>query len=148
MKLLDVDIPRLLITAPRGKTGKTITTLTIALALILKYGLKVQTFKIGPDFIDPTYHSTITSRPCRNLDPYLQNPQKIINRFITYSKDSDIALIEGVFGIYDSPDRETQIGETEIIARILKTPIILVIDSERINKSIAAIVKGFKDYGK
>ncbi len=146
--MLDIDKPRILITAPRGKSGKTIVTLCIALSIMLKYRLKVQLFKVGPDFIDPTYHSSIVGRPSRNLDPYLQDPQKIINRFITYSKDSDIAIIEGVFGLYDSPDRETRIGETEIIARLLKTPIILVLDAERINKSISAIVRGFKDYSK
>jgi len=141
VRLLDLDKPRIVISALKGKTGKTLTSLTIALGLITHKKLRVQMFKIGPDFIDPTYHSSVTGRPSRNLDPYLQDPQRIIDRFITYTLDSDIAIIEGVFGLYDIAERESGLGETERVAELLKAPIILVLDAERTNRTIAKIVK-------
>ncbi len=141
MKLLDIDKPRLIISALKGKTGKTLTSLIIALGLITHKKLRVQMFKIGPDFIDPTYHSSVTGRPSRNLDPYLHDPERIIRRFITYSLDSDIAIIEGVFGLYDIAERESGLGETERIAELLRIPIILVLDAERTNRTLAKIVK-------
>jgi len=141
VKLLDVDKPRIVISALKGKTGKTLTSLIIALELIMHKKLRVQMFKIGPDFIDPTYHSSITGRPSRNLDPYLHDPEKIINRFVTYTLDSDIAIIEGVFGLYDIAEKYSKLGETERVANLLKAPIILVLDAERTNRTIGKIVR-------
>ncbi len=148
MRLLDIDKPRIVISALKGKTGKTLTSILIALSLVIYKKLKVQMFKIGPDFIDPTYHSAVTGRPSRNLDPYLHDPQRIIDRFITYSNDSDIAIIEGVFGLYDIAERSSKVGETERIAEILKAPIILVVDAERTNRTIAKIAKKLSEDNK
>lgn len=109
-----------------------------------KKGLKVQPFKVGPDFIDPSYHSIATDRPSRNLDSFLMSEAQIRWSFSHATKDSDIAIIEGVRGLYEGLDAVSDIGSTAHIAKILKVPIILVIDIRGITKSAAAYILGFK----
>lgn len=145
LRIVEVATPRLVISAPQGKSGKTIATLAIELALI-KRGLRVQPFKIGPDFIDPTYHTAITHRPCRNLDMYLHGPEKILERFAQYAQDADIAVIEGVFGLYDSVDGVSEFGSTSQIAKILKAPVVVVVNAERATTSIAAVLRGLAEF--
>ncbi len=145
IKVVEVSTPRVVIAAPHGKCGKTIATLAIELALVRR-GFRVQPFKVGPDFIDPTYHTSVTRRPCRNLDMYLHGPEKILERFARYAYDADVAVVEGVFGLYDSVDGVSEFGSTAQIAKILRAPVILVVNAERATTSIAAVLKGLKDF--
>ncbi len=107
-------------------------------------GLKVQPFKVGPDFIDPSYHSIATNRASRNLDSFLMSEAQIRWSFSHAAKGSDIAVIEGVRGLYEGLNAINDIGSTAHIAKILKVPIILVIDIRGITKSAAAYILGFK----
>ncbi len=142
---MELDIPRVVISGIKGKIGK--TTITIAILYTLsKLGLKVQPFKVGPDFIDPTYHRLVSNVWSRNLDAYLMSSEEIIRRFCKYCIDKDVAIIEGVFGLYDSIDGISEIGSTAHIAKILKAPVVLIVDVERMNRSILPIIRGFKQF--
>ncbi|MGC8543614.1 MAG: cobyrinate a,c-diamide synthase [Vulcanisaeta sp.] len=135
-------VPRIVVSSYKGKVGKTTVTLALTTALI-RAGYRVSMFKVGPDFIDPSYHSAITGKPSRNLD-YVLMGDKVKLRFHKYSINSDIAVIEGVSGLYDSVDGVTEIGSTAQMAKILKAPVILVINGERINRTVRAIIRGLR----
>ncbi len=143
--IVELDTPRIIISAPHGKTGKTIVTLAIAYALRSR-GLKVQLFKIGPDFIDPTYHNIVSETPSRNLDVVLHGVEKTLFRLAKYSRNVNIALIEGVFGLFDSPDGISELGSTAYISKLTRTPVVLVLSAERTNKTLVSIVKGLKSF--
>ncbi len=142
---LPVKLPRILISAPSGKSGKTSVTLGLIRAL-KKEGLKVQPFKVGPDFIDPSYHTFISGRTCRNLDSYMFSRDVLLWSLARNSRDADIAVIEGFFGFYDSPDGVSERGSTAEVSKLLKTPVILVLNAERINRGLAAIAKGMVSF--
>ncbi|NVM05009.1 MAG: Ni-sirohydrochlorin a,c-diamide synthase [Candidatus Helarchaeota archaeon] len=138
-----MNTPRILIAGTGSSVGK--TTIATGIMKSLNYkGLKVQPFKVGPDFIDPSYHSIATNRPSRNLDSFLMSEAQIRWSFSHASKNSDIAIIEGVRGLYEGLNAISDIGSTAHIAKILKAPIILVIDIRGITKSAAAYILGFK----
>lgn len=119
--------------------GKTIVTIGI-LAALKKRGLNVQSFKAGPDFIDTGLHRIVTKRPARNLDIWMCGGEYIKCCFDKYSEDADIAVIEGVMGLYDG-----QLS-TARLAGLLNLPIILVVDAYGIAESAGAVVKGFISY--
>jgi len=122
--------------------GKTIITLALLHSLKDK---NLQSFKIGPDFIDPLYHKSITGRPSYNLDSFLLPKDTILSSF--YSKDFDIAIIEGVMGLFDGLGPDFY-GSTAHIAKIIGSPVILVIDGGKLSYSAAAILHGFKSLDK
>ncbi|GKX31287.1 cobyrinate a,c-diamide synthase [Vallitalea longa] len=137
--------PRLIISAPHSGTGK--TTLTIALmATLCKRGLKVQPYKVGPDYIDPGFHETVTGRPSINIDGWLLEESRNIYLFNKYSKEADINIIEGVMGLYDGYGKEPMLGSTAHISKILKAPVILVMNAKGMSTSAAAIVHGMKTF--
>ncbi len=136
-------IPRIVVAAANSGSGKTMITCGIARALKNR-GYTVQTFKVGPDFIDPKYHSLASGRYCANLDSWLMDEGTILKDFSYYCSDADIAIIEGVRSLYDSSDPLSTKGSTYSVAKILKAPIILTIDVRGLNMGAAAIVKGFK----
>ncbi|MEM0097252.1 MAG: cobyrinate a,c-diamide synthase [Conexivisphaerales archaeon] len=140
------DVPRLIISSYKGKNGKTVATLAIASALIKK-GINVSMFKVGPDFIDPSYHEALTGMPSRNLDHVLMK-DKVVDRFNRFSNGKGIAIIEGVAGLFDSPDGITEEGSTAQMAKILKSPVIIVINGERINRTAGAILQGLRGFDK
>ena len=142
---ITIEKPRLVIASYKGKAGKTIATLAIAMALI-KAGYRVSMFKVGPDFIDPSYHTALTGKPSRNLDYVLMGRDGVIKRFYKYSADSDIAIIEGVSGLYDSVDGVTEDGSTAQVAKLLGAPVILVINGERINRTVRALIRGLRSF--
>ena len=140
------NIPRLLIAAPKGRSGK--TTITIGLiAAFVSMGLKVQPFKKGPDFIDPSWLTIVAKRKCRNLDSFLMDREKIKASFVTHSQGADISIIEGAMGLYDGVDIEGS-GSAAEIAKTIKAPVILVVDCTRITRSVAAMVQGFQNFDK
>ncbi len=138
-------IPRVVISAPKGMSGKTIISLGIMYGLA-KRGLKIAPFKIGPDYIDPSYHKVAAGRPGRNLDVMLMGVEGVKKRFVKYAAGSDVAIIEGVLGLYDSVDGVTETGSTAQVAKILKAPVILVLNGERVNRTLRAVVRGLKAF--
>ncbi|MGQ9825131.1 MAG: cobyrinate a,c-diamide synthase [Desulfotomaculales bacterium] len=138
-------VPRLVIGAPHGRSGKTTVTLGLLAALRSEKGLVVQPFKKGPDFIDPGWLSRVAGRDCRNLDVFLMSPENIAASFLTGSAGADLALVEGAMGLYDGVDLQGS-GSTAEIARILKAPVLLVVDCTRLTRSVAAIVMGFQHF--
>ncbi len=136
--------PRVMIAAPAGRSGK--TTVSIGLcSLFSGMGLKVQPFKKGPDYIDPSWLTAASGSSCRNLDAFMMGEKRLIGSFETASPASDIAIIEGNMGLYDGIDKNGK-GSSAHLSRLLKTPVILVVNTARMNRSIAALVKGYMDF--
>jgi cobyrinic acid a,c-diamide synthase len=128
------------ISAPQGRSGKTI--ITIALCDIFKRrGLSVQPFKKGPDYIDPSWLTIAAGRSCRNLDPFLIPEDNLIQAFVQACEDTDLALVEGAMGLYDGLDDHKTTAE---IAHLLNLPILLVVNTSRMTGSVAAMVKGYQ----
>ncbi|WP_027717979.1 cobyrinate a,c-diamide synthase [Desulfovirgula thermocuniculi] len=138
-------IPRLVIGAPRGRSGKTTVTMAVLAALVHGYGLAVQPFKKGPDFIDPGWLTRVAGRPCRNLDGFLFSRRDIYRHFVRHSLDADLAVVEGAMGLFDGVDLEGS-GSTAEIAKIIKAPVVLVVDATRMTRSVAALVQGFMHF--
>lgn len=137
-------IPRVVISASNSGSGKTMLTCGIARAL-RKRGYEVQTFKVGPDFIDPKYLTIASGRKAVNLDSCLMSEEEILRDFENYCEGADLAIVEGVRSLYDSSDPLSLKGSTFSVARIIKAPILLVVDIRGLNMGSAAIVKGFAE---
>lgn len=135
----------IIIAAPVSGSGK--TTVTIGLMECLKRrGLKVAPFKVGPDFIDPGYHRIVTGRPSLNLDGWICSPQVVQEIFALHSEAADIAVIEGVMGLFDGISGKSDEGSTAQIARLTGSTVFLVIDAKGFARSIAALIKGFAEF--
>ena len=122
--------------------GKTSVSLALTAAL-KKRGLTVQTFKVGPDFLDPTYLTVASGRQCYNLDGWMTGREYVRALFENKCEDADVAIIEGVMGLYDGADAATSDGSTAQIAEWLGAPLLLVLDAHGMARSIAAVVKGY-----
>jgi cobyrinic acid a,c-diamide synthase len=134
----------LIIAGERSGVGKTTVTLAL-LSSLCQRSQSVQSFKVGPDYIDPMFHTAITRRPCRNLDPFLTSEQYVQHCFARHSAGVEYALIEGVMGLFDGA-AGTDLASTAHIARHLKLPILLVVDCSRLSRSVAAIVHGYRSF--
>jgi cobyrinic acid a,c-diamide synthase len=134
----------ILISATRKSSGKTTIALGIAAALA-KTGLQVQTFKKGPDYIDPMWLSRATARPCRNLDYYTMSQQEIMNSFSYYSHRAEFSLIEGNKGLFDGLDLNGS-NSNAALATLLDAPIVLVIDTGGMTRGIAPLILGYLDF--
>lgn len=137
-------IPRIVIAGTHSGCGKTTVARGIMEALVAR-GFKVQPFKVGPDFIDPTHHTAICHRPSRNLDAFMMGEAGVTETFTRASRSADIAVIEGVMGMYDGLDGG-MLASTAHVMRILSAPAILVADASGASRSINALVKGFLEY--
>ena len=146
-----VAIPRLVIAAPASGSGKTTVACGLMAALRAR-GLAVSGHKVGPDYIDPGYHALATGRPPRNLDPFLCGEDLIVPLFLrgaTRPAAADVAVVEGVMGLFDGADPATlplpapDFGSTAHVARLLGAPVVLVVDAARAGRSVAALVAGF-----
>ncbi|MHB8916805.1 MAG: cobyrinate a,c-diamide synthase, partial [Desulfocucumaceae bacterium] len=135
------NIPRVVVGAPCGRSGKTTVTLGL-LAALKSRGLVVQPFKKGPDFIDPGWMTLIAGRPCRNLDGFMMSRETIVDSFVRNAAEADIAVVEGAMGLFDGVDIEGS-GSTAEIAKAVAGPVILVVDATRMTRSIAPLVQGF-----
>jgi len=138
-------VPRLIVSSFKGMSGKTIISLALMYGL-QRRGLKVAPFKVGPDYIDPSYHAAAAGRPSRNLDVVLMGERGVVERFIRHSAGADVAVIEGVLGLYDSIDGVSELGSTAQVAKLLKAPVVLVLNGERVNRTLRAIVRGLKAF--
>jgi len=136
---------RLLIAAPASGNGKTTVCAGIIAALVGR-GLKVAPFKVGPDYIDPTYHALAAGQTCHNLDPWLLPPERIVASFAQRSRSADIAIIEGMMGLFDGLSGSDDSGSGADIARLLAVPVVLVLDVSAMARSAAAVVRGFRDF--
>ena len=129
----------------RSGTGK--TTLTLALLAALKSrGCCVQSFKVGPDYIDPMFHGAITKRPCYNLDPVLTSAAYVQQSFCQHSLGADFAVIEGVMGLFDGATGTDDTASTAHVARLLDLPVVLAVDCGRMARSLAALVRGYRTF--
>lgn len=135
---------RLLISAAHKSSGKTTVTLGLCAAL-RKNNLKVQPFKKGPDYIDPMWLSLASGRPCYNLDFFTQTHDEINNLFDCKSAGADISIIEGNKGLSDGLDLDGS-NSSAALARLLKTPVIMVIDTQGITRSVAPLLLGFQKF--
>lgn len=131
----------LLIAGDRSGSGK--TSITLALAALLKKRFIVQTFKVGMDYIDPSYLTGVTGRPCRNLDGYVMTAQEVQGIYDHGCQGAEVALVEGVRGLYEGAEALSNKGSTAEVARLLDLNVVLVINARSITRSAAAIVKGF-----
>ena len=136
--------PRIVIAGTSSGVGKTSVTLALVAAL-RKRGLKVQTFKVGPDFLDPTHLALASGRECFNLDGWMAGREYVQNLFARETADADIAVVEGVMGLYDGADSKTSEGSSAEIAGWLSSPIMLVVNARGMARSIAAMVKGYSE---
>ncbi len=136
-------IPRLIIAATQSGSGKT-TLVTGILAALRAQGLRVQSYKIGPDYIDPGYHALASGLSAHNLDTWLMPPDRLKEIFARTAHGKDLALIEGVMGLYDGGKKG--VSSTAEIAKLLDAPVLLVIDAKSMGVSAAAIALGFRSY--
>ncbi|MDA8415076.1 MAG: cobyrinate a,c-diamide synthase [Desulfobacteraceae bacterium] len=134
-----------LIAAPQSGSGKTTVSLAI-MAAFTRRGLKVAPFKCGPDFIDPGYHSLVTGRPSINLDGWMCPAEFVKDTFCLHSGGTDVAVIEGVMGLFDGIGSSSGEGSSAQIAAITGAPVVLVVNARGMAASAAALVKGFADF--
>jgi cobyrinic acid a,c-diamide synthase len=135
-------VPRLVIAAPASGSGKTTVTAGLAAALAAR-GLVVQPFKAGPDFLDPAVQSWATGRPARNLDLWMGSARWARWVFAEAAADADVALVEGVMGLFDGRGPDAARASTAHVARVLGTPVLLVVDARGMGQSLAALLHGF-----
>ncbi|CAM5685505.1 cobyrinate a,c-diamide synthase [Streptomyces coeruleorubidus] len=136
------SVPRLVVAAPSSGSGKT-TVATGLMAAFAARGLAVSPHKVGPDYIDPGYHALATGRVGRNLDAYLCGPELVGPLFLHGARGCDIAVVEGVMGLYDGAAGEGELASTAHVAKLLRAPVVLVVDASSQSRSVAALVHGF-----
>ncbi|MGW7543255.1 cobyrinate a,c-diamide synthase [Streptomyces sp. NPDC054770] len=139
------SVPRLVIAAPSSGSGKT-TVATGLMAAFAARGLAVSPHKVGPDYIDPGYHALATGRVGRNLDAYLCGPELIGPLFAHGARGCDLAVVEGVMGLYDGAAGEGELASTAHVAKLLRAPVVLVVDASSQSRSVAALVHGFASW--
>ncbi len=139
------DRPRVVIAGTGSGVGKT-TIATGLMGAFAKDGLSVQGFKVGPDYIDPSYHTRVTKRHSRNLDSYLLSDRTLLDRFLKASADAEISVVEGVMGLFDGLSGVDEKGSTASVAKLLKAPVLLILDVWSSARSAAASVLGFKSF--
>jgi cobyrinic acid a,c-diamide synthase len=135
----------LVIAGTKSGCGKTTASLGL-MAALKRRGLKVAPFKIGPDFIDPGYHTRITRCISRNLDGWMLSKEYNLSLFRRHAADADIAIVEGVMGLFDGYDGKTEAGSTAQMAKWLNLPVILMVDARSMARSAAAVVSGFERF--
>lgn len=140
-----MKVPRILITAGASGSGKTLITCGILQALVNR-GMKVTSFKCGPDYIDPMFHSKVIKTQSRNLDSFLADPKTVQNILSINGSVSDISVLEGVMGYYDGIAGTHTEASTYDIARITNTPVILLVNCKGMSLSSVAFIQGYLNY--
>ena len=140
-----MKLKRIMIAAPKSGSGKTIVTLSL-LQLLKNQGMQAASYKCGPDYIDPMFHETVIGIPSINLDTFFSKEEEIKRLLLNGRTENDIAILEGVMGLYDgmSPVREE--GSSYHLAKITETPIILAADVKGMGRSMLAMLSGFLTY--
>ncbi|RMF89982.1 MAG: hydrogenobyrinic acid a,c-diamide synthase (glutamine-hydrolyzing) [Methanobacteriota archaeon] len=140
-----MDTPRIVIGGVGSGVGKTVLSIGLMKALTDR-GLSVAPFKAGPDYIDPMHHRAATGRGSRNLDSYILSRDALLRSFAAGCENAQIAVIEGVMGLFDSHDSIDERGSTAQTAKILKAPVILTVGAKKMARSAAPLIRGFKDF--
>lgn len=138
-------VPRLVIAGTSSGVGKTTTMVALTAALRAR-GLRVATFKCGPDYLDPTYHARASGRACHNLDGWMMGRQAVLATFARHTRDADVALVEGMMGLFDGKDPEGEEGSAAEIAKWLGAPVVAVVDASALVRTIAAIGVGLSAF--
>jgi cobyrinic acid a,c-diamide synthase len=136
---------RVVIAGTSSGAGKTSVTCGLIGAL-RRRGLHVQGFKVGPDYIDPSYHALASGRPGRNLDAFLSGPGLIAPLARHGARDADIAVVEGVMGLFDGASGRGELASTGHVSKLLHAPVLLVVDATAMARSVAAVVHGYSTY--
>ncbi|MFD7655423.1 cobyrinate a,c-diamide synthase [Actinosynnema sp. NPDC059797] len=136
---------RLVVAAPASGSGKT-TVATGLMAALRRAGDRVAPFKVGPDYIDPGYHAVATGRPGRNLDPVMVGEHRVPALFAHGARGCDIAVVEGVMGLFDGRVDTEGVGSTAHVAKLLAAPVLFVVDARGQSRSLAALLHGFRGY--
>ena len=137
---------RIVIAAPASGHGKT-TVATGLLAALTAKGVRATGFKVGPDYIDPSYHTLACGRPGRNLDPVLVDPSLIVPLFLHGAAGAEVSIVEGVMGLYDGLSLAGDFGSTAHVSRLLAAPVVMVVDASAQGRSVAAVLHGFCTFG-
>lgn len=140
-----MECPRIVIAGVSSGVGKTTFSLAM-IASMRRRGLCVQTFKVGPDFLDPTYLTIASGRPCYNLDGWMTSREYVERLFTRASRGADVAVIEGAMGLFDGSSPDTSEGSTAEIARWLDAPVLLVTNAHGMARSVAPLVKGYASF--
>ncbi|HST39822.1 MAG TPA: cobyrinate a,c-diamide synthase [Conexibacter sp.] len=138
-------IPRLVIAGTSSGAGKT-TVASGLIGALRERGLRVQGFKVGPDYIDPSYHALAAGRPGRNLDAFLSGTELIAPLFGHGAAGADIAIVEGVMGLFDGASGRGELASTAHVSKLLRAPVVLVVDGSAMARSAAAVVHGFRTF--
>jgi cobyrinic acid a,c-diamide synthase len=138
-------VPRLVIAGTASGVGKT-TIATGLMAALTAQGYRVAPFKIGPDYIDPSYHHVAVGQPSRNLDTWMISPATVAYLFARAAAQADLALIEGVMGLYDGFSGRSEAGSTAEVAKLLGAPVVLVMDVASLARSAGAMALGYRDF--
>jgi cobyrinic acid a,c-diamide synthase len=141
-------LPRVVLAAPSSNAGKTSIATGLISALTAR-GLTVSPHKVGPDYIDPGYHGLAAGRPGRNLDPWLVGEERIASLLLHGARGADVAVVEGVMGLFDGashPSVEPGFASTAHVARLVRAPVLLVVDAASQARSVAALVHGFATF--
>jgi cobyrinic acid a,c-diamide synthase len=145
MSVSTASIPRLVVAGTASGVGK--TTVVVALARALRArGLRVALFKCGPDYLDPTYHARAVDAPSQNLDGWMMGREAVRATFAYATRAADVALVEGVMGLFDGASPVGEEGSTAEVAKWLDAPVALVVDAGGMARSIAALAHGFASY--
>jgi cobyrinic acid a,c-diamide synthase len=140
-----VSVPRLVVAGTSSGVGKT-TVATGLMAALAARGRRVAAFKVGPDFIDPSYHTLATGRPARNLDAFLSGPDLVAPLFAHGAAGADVAVVEGVMGLFDGASGRGELASTAQVAKLLGAPVLLVVDAAALGRSVAAVVHGYATF--
>lgn len=138
-------IPRFVIAAPASGHGKT-TVATGLMAALRGRGVEVAPFKVGPDYIDPGYHTLAAGRPGRNLDPFLCGEELMAPLLLHGSRGADVAVVEGVMGLFDGRLGSDGFASTAHVARLIDAPVVLVVDARHTSRSVGALVLGMATF--
>ena len=138
-------VPRVVVAGTHSGVGKT-TVASGLMAALRARGHRVAPFKVGPDFIDPSYHALATGRPGRNLDAFLSGPDLIGPLFAHGARGADVAVVEGVMGLFDGKSGGGELASTAHVAKLLAAPVVLVVDARAMARSVAALVHGYSTF--
>jgi len=138
-------LPRLVVAGVASGVGKTTTTIALARAMATR-GLRVALFKCGPDYLDPTYHARASGRPSHNLDGWLMGRTALLSTFARGARDADIAIVEGVMGLFDGASPTSEHGSTAEVAKWLGAPVVAVVDASGMARTVAAVAHGLATF--